>query len=130
MEVNAQGSTLAADYDRLEEDESEGAPEAGAAYGLGADEQTGALPPRDGAGRQKVLKKGDHGRDDTGAEALGGLLRNVLTVSGVGDVAPGKPIGAAASRKEQQMEDEYNQLQVLQQRAEAAFNIILEDLAE
>ena len=128
--MNAQGSTLAADYDRLGEDESEGAPEAGAAYGLGADQQTGALPPRDGAGRQQALKKGSHDRDDTGAEELGGLLRNVLTVSGVGDVAPGKTIGAAASREEQQMQDEYKQLQVLQQRAEAAFNIILEEVEE
>jgi len=97
VEVKAEGSTLAADYEQL-----------GGALDDGAEA---------GAARRSGLAASRQG--------LGGLLQDALTVSGVGG-APGEDAGAApASKEAQQLEDECKQLEQLRQRAEAALKIIM-----
>ena len=59
------------------------------------------------------------------SQGLGGLLQDALTAAGVGG-APGKDAGAApASKEAQQVEDECKQLELMQQRAEAALKMIM-----
>ena len=58
-------------------------------------------------------------------------MRQALSVSGVGDVTQGKIAGdAAASKEEQQVENEYKEVHLLQRRAEAALEIMLEQDAK
>ena len=137
MEVGAEGSTLAADYqvdDNAWEQrgvqvasEPVGAPQDGDFYG----KNTSPIPSHELSGNRdnwKELRQGgvvEGGIRAKRQDDLNSLLQQVLGVAGVGN-APRDTVGAS-SRAESLEENEYTEMERIQERAEAALKIILEE---
>jgi len=128
VEVGAEGSTLAGDYEPLNikyDEEKQGDDDAvgGGGGGGGEDDVEYGQTVRDASLSQLSARKGGDG-DARGNVGLDGMLEQVL---GGGTTRAKTSAARMASRVERQVDDEYTELKRMQDRAEAAFNIICEE---
>ena len=124
VEMNAKGSTLAADYEVLDVGMEEGGD------GRDVSESDKGMPIQSNEfGKRGRRGVGDGGganvRAQVGKDGLDAMLQQVLDVAGVGRKELGK--GGAAASYEHRGEDEYEEMQRLHDRAEAALKTIFKE---
>jgi hypothetical protein len=124
VEMNAKGSTLASDYEVLDVGMEEGGD------GRDVSESDKGMPIQSNEfGKRGRRGVGDGGganvRAQVGKDGLDAMLQQVLDVAGVGRKELGK--GGAAASYEHRGEDEYEEMQRLHDRAEAALKTIFKE---